>query len=78
MLRKIFGPKRDQVTMESRKLHNEDLYDLYPSQNIIRVIKSMRMRRARHVARVRIRMGACRVLVGRPDGKRSFGRPRGR
>jgi hypothetical protein len=65
VLRKILRPKRDQVTGEWRRLHNEKLYDLYSSPNIIRVIKSRRMRRARHVARIGDRRDASYwVLVG--------------
>jgi len=63
VLRRIFGPKRDEVTGEWRKLHNEELNDLYSSQNIIRVIKSSRMRWEGHVARVGARRGVYRVLV---------------
>ena len=70
MLRRVFGPKRDEVTGESRKLHNEELDDLYSSPDIVRVIKSRRMRWAGHVARMGERRGAYRVLVRRPDGKR--------
>jgi len=72
----IFGPKRDEVTREWRKLHNEELNNLYSSPNIIPVIKSRRMRWARHVARMRERRGVCRVLVGKSEGKRPLGRPR--
>jgi hypothetical protein len=64
VLRTIFGPKRDEVTGDWRKLHNEDLNDLYCSPNIVRVIKSRRMRWAGHVARMGERRGVCRVLVG--------------
>jgi len=64
VLRKIFGPKRDEVTGECRKLHNEDLNILYPSPNIVRVIKSRRMRWAGHVACMGERRGVYRVLVG--------------
>ena len=74
----ILGPKRDEVTGEWRKLHNEELNDLYCSPNIFRVIKSRRMRWAGHVARMGERRGAYRVLVGKPEGKRSLGKPRHR
>ena len=77
-LRRIFGPKRDDITGEWRKLHNEELNDLYCSPNIVRVIKSRRMRWAGHVARMRDRRAAHRVLVGRPEGRRPLGRPRRR
>jgi len=70
VLRRIFGPKRDEVIGEWRKLHNEELKVLYSSPNIVRVIKSRRMRCAGHVARVGERRGIYRVLVGKPDGKR--------
>jgi hypothetical protein len=73
--RKIFGPKRDEVTGEWRRLHNEELNALYSSPNIGRVIKLKRMRWAGHVARMGGRRGAYRVLVGRPEGKRPLGRP---
>jgi hypothetical protein len=75
VLRKIFGPKREEDG-SWRKLHNDELHDLYSSPNIVMVIKSRRMRWAGHVAR----MGrdAYRVLVGRPEGKRPLGRPRRR
>jgi hypothetical protein len=64
VLRRIFGLKRDEVTGEWRRLHNEELYDLYCSPNIIRMIKSRRMRWAGHVARLGDRKGACRVSWG--------------
>jgi hypothetical protein len=64
MLRNIFGPKMDELTGEWRRLHNEKLYHLYSSPNIIRVIKSRRIRLAGHVARMGDRRVACRVLVG--------------
>jgi hypothetical protein len=67
MLRKIFGPKRDEVTGEWRILHNEELNDLYSSPNIIRVIKSRRMRWAGHVARMGEGRGAYMILVGRSE-----------
>jgi hypothetical protein len=75
VLRRIFGPKRDEVTGEWRKLHNEELHDLYSSPTIVRVIKSRRMRWVGHVARKEDR-GVYRVLVGIPEGKRPLGRPR--
>jgi len=78
VLRRIFGPKRDEETGEWRKLHNEELSDLYSSTNIVRVIKSRRMRWAGHVARMGERRAAYRVLVGKPEGKRPLGRPRHR
>jgi len=77
MLR-IFGPKRDRVTGEWRKLHNEELNNVYYSPNILRMIKSRRMRWAGHVARMREGRGVYRVLVGRPEGRRPLGRPRRR
>jgi hypothetical protein len=77
-LRRIFGSRRDEVTEEWRKLHNEELNDLYCSPNIFRVIKSRKMRWAGHVARMRDRRGVFRVLVGKPEGKRPLGRPRNR
>ena len=69
----IFGPRRDEVTGELRRLHNEELNDLYPSPNIVRVIKSRRMRWAGHVARMGEERGAYRVLVGKPEGRRPLG-----
>ena len=71
-LRRIFGPKMDEVTGEWRKLHNDVLNDLYSSPNIIRVIKSRRMRCEGHVARMGERRGVYRVLVGKTEGKRSL------
>ena len=73
VLRIIFGPKRDQVTGEWRKLHNEELDGLYSSPNIVRVIKSRRMRWMRHVAQMREKRGMYRVLVVKPEGKRPLG-----
>jgi len=78
MLRRIFEPKRDKVTREWRKLHNEELNDLYPSSNIVWVIKSRRMRWAGHVAHMRERRGVNRVLGGKPEGKTPLVRPRSR
>jgi hypothetical protein len=78
VLREIFGPKRDEVTGEWRRLHNEELNDLYSSSTIIRVIKSRRRRWAGHVARMEEGRGAYRILVGRPEGRRPLGRPRRR
>jgi hypothetical protein len=76
VLRRVFGPKRDEVTGEWRKLHNEELNDLYSLPNIVRVVKSRRMRLAGHVARMGEERGVHRVLVGKPEGKRPLGRPR--
>ena len=78
VLRKIFGPKRDEGTEEWRKLYNEELNDLYSSPNIVREIKPRRMKWAGHVARMEKRRGVYRVLVGKPEGKRPLGRPRRR
>jgi hypothetical protein len=78
VLRRIFGSKRDEVTGEWRRLHNQELYDLYSSSNIIRVIKSRIMRCAGHVARMGEWRGTYRILVGRPEGRRPIGRPRRR
>jgi hypothetical protein len=77
-LRRIFGPKRDEVTGKWRKLHNEELNDLYCSPTIVRVIKSRRMRWAGHVARMEKGSGVYMVLVGNSEGKRPLGRPRRR
>jgi hypothetical protein len=76
VLRRIFGPKRDEVTGEWRKLHKEELNDLYSLPNIVRVVKSGRMRCAGHVARTGEDRSVHRVLVGKPEGKRPLGRPR--
>jgi hypothetical protein len=78
VLRRIFEPRRDEVTGEWRRLHKEELNDLYSSPNIVRVIKSRRMRLAAHVARMGEERGVCRVLVRKPEGKRTLGRPRHR
>jgi len=76
VLRRIFGPKKDELTTEWRKLHNEALNDLYSSPNIDRVIKSRRMRWVWHVACMGDRIGVYRVLVWKPEGKSPLGRPR--
>jgi len=78
LLRKIFWPKRDEVTGEWRKIHNEELNDLYCSPNIVRVIKSRRMRWVGHVARMGERRDVYRVLVRKAEGKRPLGRPKPR
>jgi hypothetical protein len=76
--RRIFGPKRDEMTGEWRKLHNEELRDLYFSPSIIRIIKSRRMRWAVNVTRMGEKRNAYRLLVVKPEGKRQLGRPRRR
>ena len=78
VLRRIFGSIRDEVTGESRKLHNEELNVLYSSSNSVRVTKSRRRKWAGHVARIGERREAYRISVGKPEGKRPFGRPRHR
>jgi hypothetical protein len=78
VLRRVFVPKSDEVTGEWRKLHNEELNDLYSLPNIVRVVKARRMRWAGHVARMGENRGVHRVLVGKPEGKRPLGRPRHR
>ena len=78
VLRRVFGPKWDEVTGEWRKLHNEELSDLYSLPNIVRVVKSRRMRWAGHVARMGDGRGVHRVLVGKPEGRRPLRRPRRR
>jgi hypothetical protein len=78
VLRRVFGPKRDEVTGEWRKLHNEELKDLYSLFNIVRVVKSRRMRWAGHVARMGEDRGVYRVLVRKPEKRRPLGRPRRR
>jgi len=78
VLRRIFGPRRDEVMGEWRTVHNEELSDLYSSPNIVREIKSRRMRWAGHVARMGEERGVYRILVGKPEGMRPLGRPRRR
>ena len=78
VLRRVFGPKRDEMTGEWRKLHNEELSDLYSLPNTVRVVKSRRMRWAGHVARMGEGRGVYRVLVGKRKGKRPLERHRRR
>jgi len=78
VLRRVFGPKRDEVTEEWRKLHNEELRDLYSLTNIVWVVKSRRMRWAGNVASMGEGRDVHRVLVGKPEGMRQLGRPRRR
>jgi len=73
VFRRVFGPKRDEVTGEWRKLHNEDLRDIYSLPDIVRVVKSRRMRWAGDVVRMGEGRGVHRVLVGKPEGKRLLG-----
>jgi hypothetical protein len=78
VLRRIFGPKRDEVTGEWRKLHNEELHNLYSSPDIFRQVKSRRIRWAGYVARMGEERKVYKVWVGKPEGKRPLGRPRRR
>jgi hypothetical protein len=78
VLSRIFGPKRDGVTGGWRKLHNEELHNLYSSPSKMRIIKSRRMRWAGHVARMGEKRNVYRLLVGKPEGKRPLGRSRSR
>ena len=78
VLGKVFGPKMDEVPGERKRLRNKEFCDLYSTLNYIRVMKLRRMRRAGHVARMWDSRGAFRALVGRSDGRRTFGRPRHR
>jgi hypothetical protein len=76
VLRRIFGPERDEVRGEWRTLHNEELHDLYSSPSIIRIMQASRMRWVGRVARMGEKMNACRLLVGKPEGRRPLGGPR--
>jgi hypothetical protein len=78
VLRRIFGPKRDEVTREWRKLHNKEPSDLYCSLNIVRVIKVRIIRWSGHVVRMGEKSGVYSFLVVKPEGKRPLGRPRRR
>jgi hypothetical protein len=78
VLTRVFGPRRDEVTGDWRRLHNEELNDLYSSPKIVRVIKSRRMIWAGHVARMGEVRGVYRVLVGKPEGRRPLAKPRRR
>jgi hypothetical protein len=78
VLSRIFGPKRDEVTGGWRKLHNEEFHNLYTSPSIIRIIVSSAMRWAGQVARIEGKRNACRILVGKSEGKRPLGRQRSR
>jgi hypothetical protein len=78
VLRRIFGPKRDEVTGDWRKLHKEEFHDLYSSPSIVRIIKARRMKWAGHVARMGEKRNACRLLVAKPEGRRLLGGPRHR
>jgi hypothetical protein len=78
VLRRKFGPKRDEVTEEWRKLHNEELHNLYSSPDLIMQVNSRRMKWAGHVARMGVERKVYKILVGKPEGKRPLGRPRRR
>jgi hypothetical protein len=77
-LRRICGPKRDEITVIWENLHNEELHNFYPSTSIIRMIKLRRVIWTRHVALMGEKRNACRILVGKPEGKRPLGRSRSR
>jgi hypothetical protein len=76
VLRRILGPKRDEMTGEWRKLHNEEIHDLYASPSIIRIMKVRMMRWAGHVVRIGEKRNVYRFLVGKPEGRRPLGRPK--
>jgi hypothetical protein len=78
VLRRIFGPRRDEMTGEWRKLHNEELHNLYSFPDIIRQVKSRQMRWPEHVACMGEERKVYKVLVGKPEGRRPLGRPRRR
>jgi len=78
VLRRILGPRRDEVTGEWKRLHNEELNDFYSSPTIVQVIKSRRMRWAGHVAHMGEERGVYRLMMGKPEGRRPLGRPRRR
>ena len=78
VLRKIYGPKRDEMTGEWRRLHNEELHGLYDSPDVVRIMKSRRLRWAGHVARMGEKRRLYSIVVGKPEGKRPLGRPRRR
>jgi hypothetical protein len=73
VLRRIFGPRRDEVTGDWRRLHNEEINVLFSSPNIVRAIKSRRIKWVGHVARMGEERGVCRVLVGKPEGEKHWG-----
>jgi hypothetical protein len=78
VLRRIFGPKREEVVGDWRRLHNDELRNLWSSQNVIRVIKSRRMRSVVHVARMGEKVHSYKILVGKIEGKRTLGKLRRR
>jgi hypothetical protein len=76
VLRRIFGPQKDEITGQWRKFHDGELHNLYSSQDIIKQIKSRRMRWVGHVGHMGEGKNVYRILVGKPEGKRPLGRPR--
>ena len=78
VLRKIYGPKRDEMTGEWRRLHNEELHGLYDSPDVVRIMKSRRLRWSDHVARMREKRRLYSIVVRKPEGKRPLARPRRR